>query len=169
MSVKIQKWTLKFKRNRDEIIKSKKTKKGGMILKICVAGILIGDNKILLGKRSPDLKFYPGVWDIIGGHCENNETQEQTLSRELQEEIGVTPTKFIHLSILYDPEPAIHGDYEYHIYVVTDWTGSPINLTPNEHSELRWFEIDNAVRLNLAHPKYPELFKKIQKKFCWKK
>jgi 8-oxo-dGTP diphosphatase len=130
-------------------------------MKVCAAGILFKDNKIFLGKRSKDRKFYPDVWDIIGGHCEGNETLEQTLSRELQEEIGITPSKFFHIAVLQDPDPDIHGDYEYHIYLVTGWIGSPKNLSPNEHSELCWFSIDDAIKLNLAHPKYIELFKMI--------
>jgi 8-oxo-dGTP pyrophosphatase MutT (NUDIX family) len=134
-----------------------------MTLKVCSAGILLKENKILLGKRSADLKFYPDVWDIIGGHCKNNETLEQTLSRELREEIGVTPTGFIHIAVFHDPKPNVHGDYEYNIYLVTDWIGSPRNLSPSEHSELGWFEINEALKLDLAHPKYPELFRSIEK------
>lgn len=105
-------------------------------MKVCASGILLKGNKILLGKRSSHLKFYPDVWDSIGGHCQDNETPEQTLSRELQEEIGVAPTKFVRIAVLYDPKPDIYGDHEYHTYLVTDWVGSPENLSPNEHSEL---------------------------------
>lgn len=125
----------------------------------CAGGILVKDNKILLGKRSGDLQFYPDVWDIIGGHCEDGETPEQALKRELGEEIGITPTSFNRIAVLHDPENA---EYEYHIYVVKDWTGVPRNLTC-EHSEVAWVPIDEAVMLNLAHPEYPELFKNIGK------
>lgn len=128
----------------------------------CAAGILIKNNKILLGKRSGDRTFYPDVWDIIGGHCKDNETPEQTVSRELKEEIGVTPVNLIHVAVLHESEPAM-GDYEYTIYVVTEWIGSPQNLAPEEHSELLWVEIDEALTLNLAHPEYGKLFKKVQK------
>lgn len=134
-----------------------------MTLKVCAAGILFKDDKILLGKRSANLKFYPDIWDIIGGHCKNNETPEQTLSRELKEEIGVTPIRLIHIAVLHDPKPDIHGDYEYNIYLVTGWIGSPKNLSPNEHAELGWFEINEALTLDLAHPKYPEVFRSIEK------
>jgi 8-oxo-dGTP diphosphatase len=133
------------------------------LLKVCVAGILARDDKILLGKRSADLTFYPNVWDIIGGHSKENETPEQTLSRELREEIGVIPTSFVRIAMLHDPETGIHGDYEYNIYLVTDWTGSPRNLAINEHSELRWVTIHEALTLNLAHPEYPNLFRNIEK------
>ena len=131
-------------------------------MKICAAGILLRHNRILLGKRCADLSFYPNTWDIIGGHCEENEVPEQTLLRELKEELGVTPTKFTHIAVLHEPNADIHGDYEYNIYLVTDWVGTPRNLSPNEHSELAWFRIREAMKLELAHPQYPELFKGIR-------
>ena len=79
------------------------------------------DEKILLGKRRIDLKFYPGVWDIIGGHAENNETPEQTLSSELHEEIGVSPTQSTMVEVLSFRDPTRNEDYECHIYLVTEW------------------------------------------------
>jgi 8-oxo-dGTP diphosphatase len=85
-------------------------------LKICVAAILFQEKKILLGKRSGNLKLYPDVWDLIGGHCETGETPEQALIRELREELGVIPTQYTQLAVLYDPEPTIHGDYKYYTY-----------------------------------------------------
>lgn len=132
-------------------------------MKVCAAGILVKDNKILLGKRSADLEFYPDMWDIIGGHSKGSETPEQTLFRELKEEIGVTPTNFDLIAVLHDPEPSIHGDYEYNIFLVTEWTGSPRNLALSEHKELCWVEISDTLALDLAHPHYPELFKNIEK------
>lgn len=131
---------------------------GGITVK-CAGGILIKDNKILLGKRSGNRAFYPDVWDIIGGHCRDNEPPEHALSRELQEEIGVTPVDFIRIAVLHGP-----GDeeYEYTIYVVTEWTGSPENMAPEEHSALAWVAIDEALTLHLAHPGYYELFKDIR-------
>ena len=127
----------------------------------CAGGILVKDKKILLGKRSGDLQFYPGVWDIIGGHCKNGETPEQALKRELGEEIGVTLISFSRVAVLCDPDP-IRAEYEYYVHVVKNWTGLPQNVG-GEHSELRWVTIDEAVTLDLAHPEYPELFKRIQR------
>ena len=125
-------------------------------MKRCAAGLLFKDNQILLGKRTMNRKFYPNVWDLIGGHCKKNENVEQALSRELQEEIDVIPTKYVHITILHEPEPEIHGKYDYHIFLVTEWLGFPKNKQSNEHSELRWFEINDAEKLDLAHQKYPD-------------
>ena len=125
-----------------------------MELKVCALGILFRNGKILLGKRSKHRTSYPNVWDMIGGHCENDETLGQTLSRELQEEIGVTPIQFEHISTLFDA----NNDHTYHVFVVTDWTGKPECLQPEEHSVIGWFGIKEALKLDLALPVYRELF-----------
>jgi len=79
---------------------------------------LRGD-RILLGKRSADRAFYPGVWDIVGGHSTEGETPEQTLVREFAEEIGVMPVEYRLLAVLTEPDPELAGEGSYHVYLVT--------------------------------------------------
>src|SRR5437868_2489944 len=43
-------------------------------MRICAGGLLVRDRQILFARRSADRSFYPGVWDVIGGHCERDET-----------------------------------------------------------------------------------------------
>lgn len=128
----------------------------------CAAGILTKGNKILLGKRSASRQFYPGVWDIFGGHCEENETLENALVRELQEEIGVRATEFRHIAELSEEDASSYGNHEYHVYLVTQWNGVPQCPRDGEHSEISWFEYDEAVQLDLAHSEYPQLFKSLE-------
>lgn len=125
-----------------------------MELEVCALGILFRNGKILLGKRAKHRTSYPNVWDMIGGHCESGETLEQTLIRELQEEIGVTPIQFERIQSLYDS----NNDHTYHIFVVTDWKGEPECLQPEEHSMIEWFGINEALKLELALHVYRELF-----------
>ena len=131
-----------------------------MQLKICALGILFRNGKILLGKRAKHRRSYPNVWDMIGGHCENTETPKQTLIRELQEEIGVTPIQFKQIETLLDPN---NGE-TYHVFVVTDWKGEPDLLQPEEHSMIGWFGINEALKLELALPVYRELLISLEKK-----
>ena len=127
-------------------------------LKVCALGILFRNGKILLGKRAKHRTSYPNVWDMIGGHCENIETPEQTLVRELQEEIGVIPIQFEHISTLFDS----NNDHTYHVFVVTNWKGEPESLQPEEHSTIGWFSINEALKLELALPVYRELFTSLE-------
>jgi len=127
-----------------------------------VGGILWENERLLLGKRASDRPFYPGVWDIIGGHCKEDESLEQTLIRELKEEIGVTPVTFKHIQKTHLILPESTTIYEQHVYLVNKWTGSPYNRSETEHSEIAWFSIDDACRLNLADPSYANVFQGLE-------
>ena len=127
-----------------------------------VAAILVREDKILLGQRSPTRDFYPDVWDVFGGHIEPDEQPEKTLIRELQEELDITPTRWRELEILRESVPetnemAAH-DLVVHFYCVSEWVGSPVNRQLQEHSLIQWFSYDEAVQLKLAHHSYPGLF-----------
>jgi len=128
----------------------------------CACGLLVnGDGKLLFGLRSTSRKFYPGVWDAFGGHIEFGETVEQTLVRELEEELDITPTQFRFLTILPDPKPEQHGEYAYHIFEVRSWEGPGPRLCGDEHDEMRWCTVAEAVALDLALPAYRGLIKSL--------
>ncbi len=104
----------------------------------CVVGALISDGKVLLVKRSPQLRFYPGVWDLFGGHLEGEESPEDALRREALEELQVEIESFQLLGAIHDPvEPA-----EIMIFAVSKWKGEPINAAPDEHTQIGWFHAD---------------------------
>ncbi len=128
---------------------------------ICAGGILCKENKILLGKRSAHRSFYPDVWDIIGGHGVSNETPEQTLARELKEELDVVATEWNLLAVLTDQEPGFNEQYIYYVYLVTGWIGSPRNILIDEHDALGWFEIYEVLQLDLALSGYAEVFRRL--------
>jgi 8-oxo-dGTP diphosphatase len=119
-----------------------------------VAALIIQSGMILLGRRSGTRTFYPDVWDVFGGHMEPGEQREQTLVRELEEELGITATEWTYLETLNEPSYQV----TVHLYLVTDWVGTPINRQPEEHSAIRWFTLGQAIQLHLADPIYPMLF-----------
>lgn len=128
-------------------------------MQVIAGGLLCRDNAVLLGKRSANRAYYPDVWDIPGGHCEQGESLEETLVRELREEIGVTPTAWQDLAALRGLD-ATSETIELRVYVVTAWEGTPHNLLPEEHDHIAWFAVEEACRLPLAHSDYPELFRR---------
>jgi 8-oxo-dGTP diphosphatase len=130
-------------------------------MRICAGGLLVRGRQILLAKRSEDRAFYPGVWDVIGGHCEGDETPAEALVRELGEEIGVKPSAFEEIAVLDEPRPAEHGEARYHIFIVTAWGGGQPRLRGSEHSDVRWLGLDDALALPLAHPGYSALFRSV--------
>ncbi len=131
-------------------------------MRVCAAGVLVKEGRILLGRRRPDLDFYPDVWDAIGGHCRSGETPEQALRRELDEDLGIAPLSFTRVAVLGEPEPLAHGHGQYHVYRVSEWAGKPWNRATDEHSEIAWFTVPEATELKLGHPGYPEVFREIE-------
>jgi 8-oxo-dGTP diphosphatase len=136
--------------------------------RICVGAVLVREGDlggdlpplVLLGKRNAGRAYYPDVWDVLGGHLEPGETVEHALVRELKEEAGVTPTAWRSLGVLHEPLPDGDGLLILHLYAVTAWTGVPRNRSPREHSEVSWFAVQDACRLELAHPDYQEILRK---------
>ena len=69
----------------------------------CAAGALVLGGKALLVKRSPQRRFYPGAWDLFGGHIEGSETAEEALRREAREELHVEVESCHRLGKVHDP------------------------------------------------------------------
>jgi 8-oxo-dGTP diphosphatase len=59
-----------------------------------VNALLVRDGGVLLTRRSQHRAAYGGLWSFPGGHVEPGETLTEALVREVQEEVGLTPTRF---------------------------------------------------------------------------
>jgi 8-oxo-dGTP diphosphatase len=122
----------------------------------CACAIFVRHGRILLGKRAPHRLSCPNCWDVIGGHVEAGESLEQALVREAEEETGVTPLYFVPAGRLR--RSAIH-----HFFTVFEWEGGEPRSLGDEHTELRWFTIEQACALTpLALPEYPSFFRTLQ-------
>ena len=58
------------------------------ILLVVACAVVDADNRILLAQR-PEGKSLAGLWEFSGGKVEAGETPEETLVRELNEELGI--------------------------------------------------------------------------------
>jgi 8-oxo-dGTP diphosphatase len=104
-----------------------------------VTAALVREGRVLLVHRSPNRHVYPDVWDLPGGHVEAGETELAALAREMHEELGVriTTGSVIHLCRLEigrGEEPV-----RFSAWIVEEWEGTPANVAPDEHDEIRWF------------------------------
>jgi mutator protein MutT len=106
-----------------------------------VVGALVRDGAVLLAYRSADKRAYPNVWELPGGVVEAGESELEALTRELDEELGVhigtgSASHLCRLTVGPADEPALLS-----AWLVRDWTGTPANLAPEEHDDIRWFAL----------------------------
>ena len=115
--------------------------------------ILIKGDKTLLGRRAHFRAAYPNCWDFIGGKIEDGETAEKALTRELGEEIAITPTNAAYFDKISDDQADLETPPIYHFFIVSNWSGGAPRINNHEHSHLEWFTLQQALDLsNLALP-----------------
>ncbi|TFZ32711.1 NUDIX domain-containing protein, partial [Pseudomonas syringae] len=61
---------------------------GRNIVLVAACALVDSDGRVLLAQR-PQGKPLAGLWEFPGGNVESGETPEETLIRELEEELGV--------------------------------------------------------------------------------
>jgi len=121
-----------------------------------VGAVLVRAGRILLGLRGKGARSHHGTWDVIGGHCEPGESDEDTLVRELGEELGVIPTRYRSAGVFAFDEPEHGVVFEMHLFVVTAWQGTPENRS-DEHDAIEWHTAAALRDLTLASPPYVEM------------
>lgn len=109
--------------------------------------LVVRGGRVLLGKRTSRVRF-AGMWDAFGGHREKGETPAHALARELFEELGIRVTGARFLHEYEDRDPTSGESFRHHLYLVTDWRGDP-RIANDEHSEIRWFTVQDLARLKL--------------------
>lgn len=124
--------------------------------------MLVSPGRVLLGHRSPDRRWYPDVWDVIGGHIRRDESPEQALCRELREELGITVDEPLGdpLTRVVDPDGQ-DGGLDIRIWAIPRWHGQIENRDAHEHDELRWFGHDELDGLRFAHPRLPDVLEQL--------
>ena len=119
-----------------------------------VTAFLRDGNRVLLCHRSAGRRWFPNVWDLPGGHVEHGETPGSALVRELKEELGITIAEPSG-----PPMREIRGDgFDMQIWLVDMWVGTPLNVAPDEHDAIAWFERIELADLRLAHASYLPTF-----------
>ena len=127
-----------------------------------VNALLLRRGTVLLARRSPHRKAYPGLWSFPGGHVEAGETLEQALIREAREEIGIAPTVYAAIAKVADPNAPEAAPITYHMFAVTAWESGEPAIMDDEHTKLGWFPLATACALpDLALEEYRPLLNKL--------
>ncbi|MFP4680366.1 MAG: (deoxy)nucleoside triphosphate pyrophosphohydrolase [Chitinispirillaceae bacterium] len=121
---------------------------GGAPIKVSCA-ILERNGKILAARRGPG-QSQAGLWEFPGGKLDEGESAQDALTRELQEELGITASITQSLtSVLYE-YPAYR--IELIPFICRILHGEPF---PHEHSEIAWLHPADAGALDWAPADIP--------------
>ena len=98
----------------------------------------VGEILLLLRKKEPE----KGTWSIPGGKVEFFEELEETIMREVGEELGVS-IKLIKLLGVTDHILKSEGSHWVApTYLAQIVSGSPKNMEPDKHADFKWFSLD---------------------------
>jgi len=148
------------------------------------------DNKYLLGKRVNEPA--KGYYFTIGGRIFKNETIKQAQKRILQQELNLSLIPYPYLSLTHYPLPlkfigifehfyddSIFGDdistHYINLAYLLDFDTiqnkpltpyhlslTPKNLPKDQHSEYKWFSVDEIMQRDDIHKYVKDYFKEIQ-------
>lgn len=104
------------------------------IVLVAACALIDRDNRVLLAQR-PAGKAMAGLWEFPGGKFEPGETPEQTLVRELSEELGIQTKPDCLAPLTF----ASHAYDDFHLlmplYICRKYEGIPM---PREGQTLKW-------------------------------
>jgi 8-oxo-dGTP diphosphatase len=95
------------------------------LLLVVAAALVDVDGRVLIAQR-PEGKQLAGLWEFPGGKVEPGERPEETLIRELSEELTITVKEPCLAPLTF----ASHRYEDFHIlmplYVCRRWEGAPV-------------------------------------------
>jgi 8-oxo-dGTP diphosphatase len=106
----------------------------GRTLLVAACALIDADGRVLIAQRPPG-KAMAGLWEFPGGKIEADERPEQTLIRELNEELGIEVKEDCLAPFTF----ASHVYTEFHLlmplYLCRRWEGI---ASAREHSAIKW-------------------------------
>ncbi|HEU4659054.1 MAG TPA: 8-oxo-dGTP diphosphatase MutT [Pseudolabrys sp.] len=104
------------------------------VVLVAACALIDADRRILIAQR-PVGKPMAGLWEFPGGKVEDGERPEQTLIRELKEELGISVSEDCLAPLTF----ASHSYPDFHLlmplYVCRRWQGI---VTAREAQQLAW-------------------------------
>ena len=101
---------------------------------VAACALIDADGRVLLAQR-PEGKAMAGLWEFPGGKVEPGERPEQSLIRELKEELGISVSEDCLAPLTF----ASHSYPDFHLlmplYVCRRWEGT---VTATEGQQLAW-------------------------------
>jgi 8-oxo-dGTP diphosphatase len=104
------------------------------VVLVAACALVDADGRVLIAQR-PAGKPMAGLWEFPGGKIESDELPEQTLIRELKEELGIVVKEDCLAPLTF----ASHAYADFHLlmplYICRRWDGT---VAPLEAQQLAW-------------------------------
>lgn len=114
------------------------------------AAVIVNDRGQVLLARRPDRVHQGGLWEFPGGKLEPAENAREALVRELQEELGLTPTAYRPLIRVRHAYPGKSVLLD--VWRVDGWRGMPHG---REGQPVEWVDAEALVRRALPEANLP--------------
>lgn len=107
---------------------------GFRLVLVAACALIDPDGRVLIAQRPPQ-KAMAGLWEFPGGKVEPGERPEETVIRELKEELGITIQEPCLAPFTFASHTYPDFQLLMPLYVCRRWDGS---VVAKEHSALKW-------------------------------
>jgi 8-oxo-dGTP diphosphatase len=104
------------------------------LLLVAACALIDPDGRVLVAQR-PEGKKMAGLWEFPGGKIESGERPEETLIRELGEELGIAVKEACLAPLTFASYPYPEFHLLMPLFVCRRWDGM---VTAREHQALKW-------------------------------
>ena len=128
----------------------REVKGSGMTYRVTYILVFNSSGEVLVQKRTDNKDWCPGLFDLAaGGIIQFDESYELSAERELEEELGISPTLTGHFDLFYDDlvAPVCNRNWG---RVFTCTHDGPFCLQPEEVADARFMSISDALSLDPA-------------------
>jgi 8-oxo-dGTP diphosphatase len=107
---------------------------GLRLVLVAACALIDADGRVLIAQRPPQ-KAMAGLWEFPGGKVESGERPEETLIRELREELAITVQEACLAPFTFASHTYPDFQLLMPLYVCRRWEGT---VVAQEHSALKW-------------------------------
>ncbi len=121
------------------------------LLVVAACAVIDTDGRILMTRR-PEGKAHSGLWEFPGGKIEDGETPEQTIKRELWEELELEPCESCLEAFNFTTHQYDDFSLLMMLFLCRQWDGI---ARPKEGQVLRWVWPDKICEMDLVPADMP--------------